>query len=306
MAITITTPTGDITAKELIDGFSKGISPGGPVVEKKYLVPWDQSDAFANAISGLTYGVGGVAGTIIRQAPHQCPESTNLYCLSVGPIEGWGAPTIDGGRPRYEQAIVPVHYGVPTFQLGGSLNTIDPYNQMNFSDDVYPYASQSIDYDSESYTTKHEWKYAAGGSGVAGTPITDGNLTIDVPVATMAITLHRVPFMPKKDVFGLLKCVNSTGFLDEPAGTVLFHSLRTNLVLNSDGTSTLDLDLVFRWRRPGWNVIPHPTDGSTWIPFTHDGTSGGRKAYALRDLRAVLYGLSLNASDPAPYANPYV
>lgn len=305
MAITIQGKNGSIVAKELINGYNKGIEPGrGPFYTKQYLVPWDASDDFANSLMGLTFGVGGIAGTIIRQAPHQLDESKNLFCLSVGPIEGWGAPIIDGGHPRYAQAIVPAVYGIPTFQLGGSLNNIDPYNLNNFDgEQVFPYCQQSIDYDSESYTADKQWFYAGGPS--AGKPIIDSKLTIDVPCATMSITLNRVPFLPKRALFSLLKKCNDAPFLDEPLGTILFDKFRTNLMINTDGTSTQDIDLVFRWRRFPWNTVPDPNDGSQWHVFSADGTLAGRSAYPFADLRGVLFGLNLNVSNTVDYPDFY-
>ena len=89
-----------IEAEELLDGFDKGIDRG-PVVRKRYMVPWADSDDFANAIMGITQAVGGTPGSIMRTYGHQCPESPNLTALAVGPIEGAGPPTIDWSSAKW-------------------------------------------------------------------------------------------------------------------------------------------------------------------------------------------------------------
>jgi hypothetical protein len=300
MSLTVQTEVGPVVLKELYDGFQKGISGGGPWIREKYLCPdWSLADKVCNAALGLTYGVGGINGTIIRQAPIFHPASTNLFCMDVGPVEGFGSPIVNGGNVRYEQAIIPMSFGVPMFQLGGSLNTIDPYNNLNFTQDIYPFCTQSIDYDSEEYTMEGYWRYASSApSAVAGKIITGSHTTISLPVAAMTITVHRVPYWPGPLLFTLLKKVNLYQFFGQPTGTVLFDKVRTNRVVNSDGTQTLDVEMVFRWRRVPWYTVPDPSAPDNWITFSSDGSTLATKlAYEPKDLRPLVMGVDLPVNE---------
>lgn len=284
-----------IAAEELYDGYSKGIPGGPPRVDKKYMVPWADGNAFANALMGISNtSVAGVAGTIFRTFGHQCPESPNLTVLSVGPIEGAGVPTVDDGRPAWEFAIVPVVYGVSPIAFGsGGGGDPDPYNLFTPDGQAYEFCSFDIDYSSEAITIpKTAMKRAEGPSGVINTTI-DMLWTVRVATAVVACTVHRVPWLPTDALLGLQQRINDATFMGRGAGTMLFDGAKTRIAYSSDGVRTVDIVEVFKYREKGWNKVPRPDDVTQWDLVTHNGDPAGRTLYEAADLRPLIFGVTL-------------
>lgn len=292
MSITISTSAGDVTADELFDGYSKGIA-GGPRVEKKYLVPWDVSDAFANAIMGIENAVGNVAGTIYRTFGHQCPESPNLTALSVGPIEGCGVPIVDDGRPKWEWAVVPVVYGVAVASFGtGGAGDPDPYNLFTPDGQAYPFCSFKITAASETLAARGgSLMYAEGP--LVMKPVQDSLVSVRLRTATIVCDVHRVPWLPTDAMLDLVNLVNDATFFGRPAGTIMYENGDSSREPSSEGVMATDIRLVFQYREKGWNSAPLPNDVTSFYRVSHDGTLTGRPPHALADLRPLLFGVTL-------------
>jgi len=92
------------------DGTSHGIRESwpaeGPRAVVHYACPWASRYRVMAALRG-----GWAAG--VRVPPHAYPDSPNLYCLSIGEVEGIKARRGDGGWASYQRAIVPAEYGIP-------------------------------------------------------------------------------------------------------------------------------------------------------------------------------------------------
>lgn len=278
-----------IVADELFEDYSKGI-PGAPRVEKKYLVPWAQSDAFANAIMGLSGSVA-VGGPIFRTYAHACPESPNLFALGIGQIEGCGMPTVADGRPAWEWAIVPVTYG--PVALGGIINAPDPNNFNTPDGQAYEFCTFEVDYSTESITIpKTSMKRAEGGVLWQNRTI-DVPWTVRIPTATIVCTVHKVPWLPTDAILGLQGRVNDRTFFGRPAGTILFDGARTRRSYSSDGTITQDIAEVYKYNEKGWNRVVRPDNMTIWDLVTHNGDPTGNTMYASDDLRPLIFGVTL-------------
>jgi hypothetical protein len=298
MSITITTAVGPVTAVEMFDGFRKGIDgQGGPQITKKYLVDWSQSDAFLNALMGVSSVSGGVNGTIFRVSPHRCPESANLWCLSCE-AEGEGRPVINDGRPTWSHAVVTAIYGVQPWGQLNNDNTADPQNLMTPDQQAYPFCTFKFQGGVEMLAVPGGgYKFAAGPN--VGGKVADSKILIRIGVASIVATVHFVPFLPFNSICSLRGKVNFATFLGQQRGTILFDEINSNQVINMDGTWTQDLEYTFRYRQVGWNTASDSgtasgTDPTNFYLITHDGTTGGHPPYSEADLRPLFFGCSLN------------
>jgi hypothetical protein len=96
MPVTSVTVQG-ISADVLVDGYRKGIVQGeGPWREVVYILPWDDSDAFMDALMGYASASPGPGLPIVYGVPHAYPGNDRLYCMEVNaePI-GAGQPAPD-------------------------------------------------------------------------------------------------------------------------------------------------------------------------------------------------------------------
>lgn len=302
MAITIDTASGSVTLKEMYENYDKGIANGGPTIRKQYLCDWDKGDSVANALMGITTNVGGLTGTILRQAPHHCPESPGLWAMDVGPIHGLGETSITGGRPTYQYAIVPVTYGSPAINFGaapgaggGAIagNTADPYNLQTPDQQSYPFCKFDLETGTETYTlpeTAYKW---VDDSTPANRLPTSIQLNSEIGVSSIVCTIFSVPFLPFLRLITLKKRVNNATFFGFGAGYVLYENARSSRTWNSDGSMVQDLILNFKVREYPWNTFLHPTPGRGFIAISDDGLSTGNKPLKSDDLRPLIYGVSL-------------
>ena len=282
-----------VPAVELLDGFAKGIGPGGPWVRKKYLLAWADSDAAANAIMGLSRVVGGIAGTIYRRGPQPCPESPNLLALSVD-VQPSGQPQIPAagsgvapGRVNYDFATVAVEYGVWPYNFPDEAAQADPYNYMTPDQQAYPFCTFDVDYATEHVTVPNSQLLFVSDDAAVGSEV-----NIRVGCQTISATMNQVPYLPVQKLASLAGCVNNATFMGFPAETVLFDDAKTRRTLSTDGGLTQEVTMIFRYRAKNWNFVAR--NAYTWERATADGTSTGTGLYTKSDLRPLFFGLSLN------------
>lgn len=299
MAITLATAVGNVTLKEMIDDYEKGIASQGPWIRKSYFLDdYGQANAAANALMGIAFSVGGITGTVNRSAPHQCPESTNLWALDVGPIRGFGAAAINAGTPTYPGgAIIPVTYGVspvPFSGAAGGENTADPYNMHTPDGQSYPFCRFDLDTGTETYSIPHtSFKWVDDATPANRLP-TALDLTSSIGVSSIVCTIMQIPFLPFSRLITMKRMVNNATFLGFAAGYVLYENSRSSRTINSDGTYTQDLTLTFKVREVPWGTYLHPTPGTGFVAISHNGLSSStQKPFTRGDLTPLLYGVTL-------------
>jgi hypothetical protein len=264
-----------VTYSHLIEGFTKGVDRGGPFYRVIYrIADWGQSDAFVNALMGVT-SVSGAASknNIVRNYPHQHPLSPNLSCESAHVIQGLGNPILNAnGYPDYDGgALIEAEYRIPPYdyQNPDRNQQIDPGTPL-------VYCSQSISFGTEIYTVP--------GSGA-------GDLSaakIQIPITVMSLTWHEIPYLPMTVVRDLIGKVNSATFLGAAPGCVLFKGAETQRKQNADGTIVQEVSMTFNERRVGyeWNKLPTKTNPFTFSTAT-DGN--GNAPFLTGDLNLLLF-----------------
>lgn len=239
-----------------IDYFTKGIDAQGPFYRVGYKIDnWADTDRVCNALMGNAIR----NGTVFRAVPHQHPLSPNLYCVSAAVTEGHGQPVLSpSGYPNYSGgATIQAEYRPPSFDFG-------PADINNSFDPATPilWCTQELDFATETYTIA-DAKY-----NFTNTPQTvDVPVKIQIPITTLTLTFHQLPYMPMTVVRQLRGRVNSATFLGAPAGTVLFKGARTTRQWNSDGSAVQEVQMTFSERDPlyPWNSLPN-SKSLAWNP----------------------------------------
>ena len=268
--LTIGTVTGvtifvDTGVQESEDGY------GGPSASVIYMCPYEKRYDLVRALKPQASGVGT---SITRTLPHAYPPSPNLYCVSVGPIEGIKPRRDSTGWLTYEEAKVPVTYGVPLVQFGsGTPGTggIDPSGQ--------PWTRTAINVSAEVVKPPHGAYYYVP----SGPLIEDGSFGIMVP--NMEITIHRsmMPFIPIYEMAGLAGKVNNApyrlGNYSFERGTLLFAAGPAESAIDPAGNLVFDVSYKFLWRPFEWNKTINKSgnlvylntaqNGSGLFPFTY-------------------------------------
>ena len=175
-----------ITVYDLARDLTESASLREPTsATKSYYVPrWTDRYTVANGLIGATNYTGR---TVSFVPPLRYPDSNNLSCMDVS-IRGVGKFSNGPYQIAWESAIISCHFSLPNFNV--SLN-VDPGGYNSF-DPAAPliYATQSLDYGAQVVEIpKKALKYAGGGALNVG-------FGLFVPIVTMNLTLHRLPYMP--------------------------------------------------------------------------------------------------------------
>jgi hypothetical protein len=271
-----------VSYAHMIEGFTKGVDQTSPYYQVVYKIDnWNDADKFCNALMGFGTLSGPISGgTVTRGTPHQHPLSTNLYCRSAVVIEGLGNPVLNSnGYPNYDGgALIRAEYRPPPFDFG-PLGVGNTNNQIDPSTPI-AWCTQELDFGLEMHTIKYnDFKYTSGPlSGLTtGVPF-----SFQIPITTLTLTFHQLPYMPTTAVRNLRGRVNSTTFLGATTGTVLFKGARTSREWNTDGSVCQKVVLTFAERDAAhpWNSLPSPS-GLTWYPVSD---SIGTLMYRTADL----------------------
>lgn len=269
-----------VSYSHTVEGFTKGIDQNsGPFYRVQYKIDnWSDADAFVNAIMGFGTATG-TPPTVTRGTPHQYPQSPNLWARSAVVVAGLGNPVLNvDGHPDFEGgALIEVEYRPGNTDYGPvnyniTNNQIDPATPVTW-------ATQEIDFATETYTLGKKLTYDSGPNSGAQTSV---YATFQIPITIMVFTFHKLPYLPMTAVRNLRGRVNSTTFLGSAAGLVLFKGGRSSREFNSDGTIAQRVVLTFEERDASapWNSLPSEND-PTFYPVSG---AGGVKMYKLADL----------------------
>jgi hypothetical protein len=286
-------PTASVTPSISVDyvilgeehGFTEGAEESrGLYATVPYLVAWDDRYTFANEVMGGSKQSGGSSGAWTQTAPLRYSESPNLWArgMTIKP-EGAIVPDMYGNstKPiRYTNAIVTVNFGIPNYNYS---TDVDPnfYNSLSpdpVENESLLWCTQELDFGVEVYTLpSSSVKYLSDNAH----PAVHGSLKISV--VTMALTFHRLPFMP----FPLLRDYADSvcdappnvprKFLGCDKGTVYLVGARTTREASLDGTIAQKLQITFKWRKRDWNQVMR--DDGTWDTLINNDTSSPNLAY---------------------------
>lgn len=283
MSITLFTTAGTVELKEEYEGYAKGRAiDRGPYVIKPYsLEDWTKIDYAIDALMGTTTTTGGIGGTIIRIAPHQCPENPKLYCIDAYTPTLAPNDTRDGGRPSFNKATILATYGV----LPYNVNTFDdPGAIMSFPNDStpsdpYTYAIMEVKTDLEAIVLPNTaYKFASDNKKSNAKHIKY------IARADLIYTRKRVPFLNLTLYLSKLNKLNNATFLGIAAGQVRFANFSTRIEMLDDGTKANEVTFVFKWREQHWNKY-HRDDSNTFDTLV-DGSSNN--PYSSADLSPLL------------------
>lgn len=279
---------GGIPTANTVEYFEKGIDEQGPYyLVQYYILNWQQSDIFINALLGYSTTSGLGSGGVVKRSPHQYPLSPGLLCRrarciapgqpKIGPS---GLPDFSGG------ALIQAEYRSPQWQ--SSINNVQEQIDPNTA---IPFCTQELDHTTETYTLPGTKMFYD-----TTTRSTDQPFRIRVPVTNMSLTFHLSPnlYVATGTIRAVRGCVNSTTFMGASAGTVLFRGCRTVRNYDSVGNVVQEIQLTFSERDPNqlWNALPDK-DNPTLLPWPlvrgGNGTTGAL-AYPIADFNQYIFG----------------
>lgn len=283
MSITLSTTVGSVILKENYEGYTAGVGPDGPYITKQYLAPsWDVAFACVNALQGSVSITGGAGGLVSRKIGHQCPESTNLYCLEAHIEPRAESDLKDSGRPTFTLPLINCRYALPPYNQQTS---DDPGGVNSFTNEATPgnpyvFMTESIDFDTETIRVPNS----------AYTFVTAPALPVDYPVARhirtakFVIVRKFLPYLPTLNVTTYIKRLNDRVFLGQAIGLIQLLNARTRVERLSDGTKSQEFEMQFRWREYDHNKVMRPDDGT----FDFIQTTAAKKLYEYDNLGKLL------------------
>jgi hypothetical protein len=250
MALTIN----GILCQEIVGQFTEGFSlQGGPVAHKGFLCNWNDRYTVAQGLLGLS-STTHVGGSFTLQTPAKYPEIQTIYAHEIQ-IQPVGRPFQGQNQLAYPQVIVWAGYQALPWSFEGLdygflENQIDPATPMI-------YCKQNLDISTELMTIPGIALKFSNGNKV--------NRDYRLPIVNidLQITFIRVPYLPAQALLAAsLKPLNSTTFLGQAAGFVLFNGAHNEQTRATDGTMTQDLTLSFSWRSIRWDFDFNPKTGT--------------------------------------------
>jgi hypothetical protein len=272
MAITLFTTLGPILVKEMFEGYEAGVDiQRGPFINKKYLCPsWASAFAVVNALSG-----GGP-----RPVQHACPESPNLRCVSAVLRPRGEYDIRDSGRPQFNMPVIDATYAVPTWE---ALVTDDPTASQSFPNAAEPgqpylFMEQSIKWGKEILKLpKRAYKFADG-------TVSDTPVHISIATAKFVLIRRWQETLPYGNVGAYMSTLNTSTFLGQPKGLILFDDAETRKQFQSDGTRSQEVAYTYLWRVVDHNMALRDDTGAFDLLIN----SSGGNPYSYTDLNAML------------------
>lgn len=261
----------------LVDEFAKGIDSGGPyVIAHYYFDEFVDSNSVLDQLKGTVVKIG--EGTF-RSLPHAHPQYPWLFCVAARCL-GVGEPRLNpSGYPDYKGGFaIEAEYragvgeAIPAPGGNESDHQIDPAEPILW-------CTQDLDFGTEAVIIPHHSYYWAAAGGLADVP-----LKIEIPIVTMTLTYHRLPYLPMAKIRGKVGFVNDAPLLGCNAETILFPGAKTIRDVSSDGSITQKVQVVTKYKPTGWNRFLRK-DALVWDELVD---SAGNKPYKSTDLSVVL------------------
>lgn len=256
---------GGVVARVAIDGFSKGIERGkGPWREVVYRVAWDDSDAFMDALMGLSTSVGG---RLIWPVPHSYPGNLALTCQGVrGEPKGAARPDPDK-LVAAEYCYVTARYESSQYDVFGTDTDLSHGGQS------VPWARDTQRSYIQPYPIpKANLVYVTSGEPVANAP------HARVPHKELRRSLIGVSFEAAALLDQIVGKVNAAPLWGYNTGTLLCEPYEVGVENLPDGSRTGSMDITLVWRAYDWNMEP-TEDGFAW-DFVKDGSDRLQYEYA--------------------------
>jgi hypothetical protein len=236
------------------DGYEKGNGfPEGPWRKIVYQVPWDESDAFIDAL------VPGIATTwfpamprVIYKPPHRYPGNPNLCCMraSARPM-GYAQPD-PTKLVKSDIALVYAEYEVPRYDVTG----LDSQNSLPGLSRPFPSVRERTYVETEQLAPRS--LQLVGGVGPGPNLPADDDATLDkpfvleYPVTEYTITYFHMPYFYSSVLRGLVNRLNDkfTSRSVEPDSA------------SYDGSRTNTWECVLTVKPFDWNTRWSPEPGA--------------------------------------------
>ncbi len=276
MAITI----GGIYCEEVVADFGETFHLiDGPTADKAFICPWVDRYTVAKGILGLNTAVH-IGAFITIKVPMQYPEIPYMYAYQIA-IRGIGPPFQGSPQIAFPYAMIMVNYKCTPWNFSGfddpsGLNQINPNSP-------YIYAEQTL-------SSSAEWLTIPGKYAVFAAAPHNPTLIpygFRIALVDLAITLHRLPYLPASQAFNYAGMINDAPFLGVDTGKLMFNGMQTHQTRSTDGTINTDATFNFQARSIRWD---YGYDGaaSTFDQVVRDDGAYNTPFIASTDLSIVI------------------
>lgn len=235
---------GGIDAEVFCDGYEKGNSlrGDGPWRRVAYLVDWDASDLFIDALLGIPSSQGGPGGVVLWPIPHSYPGNPALVAHDAHGTPCGGVGPDPTKVVRAAKCRVDVTYRVPAFDVTGGANP------NAFGGRAQPWSRDRIRGARVGYRVP-------GGSLTykdSGDPYL-GDSEVYLLHLNCTRTLFMVPYYALEIIRSLSGKVNDAPIFDCDTGTLKLSEFDADREVAPDGDYIQQYDLNYEWREVDWN-----------------------------------------------------
>ena len=222
---------------------------------RKFLVPWEKRDDFANWLRGATNVFGAIDLIAYPSRPDVVPYKINIQPFDPLTIEKTAMDKPSDALNRYSSfALITVYYKIQTSQDLEEGPTAESGTRLTYR----------INFQLQEVEINGSGLYWNGSTTSLGA---NDAVVKTVPLTEHILTWKQVLFPPWTAMRELQGKVNSVEFLDCPPGTLLYEGVGVNKLFRSDlqdGASEFCWQLEYRFMqriiyqgasRYGWNAV---------------------------------------------------
>lgn len=222
---------------------------------RKFLVPWERRDDFANWLRGATNAFGTIDLIAYPSRPDVVPYKINIQPFDSLTLEKTAMDKPSDALNRYSSfALITVYYKIQTSQDLEEGPTAESGTRLSYR----------INFQLQEVEINGSGLYWNGSTTSLGA---NDAVVKTVPLTEHVLTWKQVLFPPWTAMRELQGKVNSVEFLDCPPGTLLYEGVGVNKLFRSDlqdGASEFCWQLEYRFMqriiyqgafRYGWNAV---------------------------------------------------
>ncbi|MBR0238848.1 MAG: hypothetical protein IJQ39_12210 [Thermoguttaceae bacterium] len=222
---------------------------------RKFLVPWEKRDDFANWLRGATNVFGAIDLIAYPSRPDVVPYKIHIQPFAPLAIEKTAMDKPSDALNSYSSfALITVYYKIQTSQDLEEGPTAESGTRLTYR----------INFQLQEVEINGDGLYWHGSTTSLGS---NASVVKTVPLTEHVLTWKQVLFPPWAAMRELQGKVNSVEFLDCPPGTLLYEGVGVNKLFRSDlqdGASEFCWQLEYRFMqriiyqgalRYGWNAV---------------------------------------------------
>ena len=222
---------------------------------RKFLVPWENREEFANWLRGATNAFGPLESIAYPNHPDVVPYKIHIKPFDPLTVEKTAMDSPSDALNRYSSfALITVYYRIQTSQDLDDGPTAESGTRLSYR---INFQLQEVEINGSGLYWRDSVTNLGAGAAVIKT----------VPLTEHVLTWKQVLFPPWTAMRDLQGKVNSVEFLDCPPGTLLYEGVGVNKLYRSDlqdGASEFCWQLEYRFLqriiyqnnyRYGWNAV---------------------------------------------------